>query len=149
MVTTVGFTFPPLSTWQIVHSNRPECSFKKQLRSKKTGQLPHFHSALLCSDNFDNLTHNNCSQSQSIMILSYLTRCPTLISETLGDRLGENHLHLYWRDFHKGLGAGQSIFRCLSLRLQILFRDVVQKKKRENVGICPKWGTPPLPPVWE
>ena len=23
------------------------------------------------------------------------------------------------------------------------------EKKRENVGIFPKWGTPPLPPVWE
>ena len=28
-------------------------------------------------------------------------------------------------------------------------RDVCQKKQRENVGIFPKSGTPPLPPVWE
>ena len=38
-------------------------------------------------------------------------RYPTLISESHGDRLGEKELHLYWRDFHMGLGAGQSIFR--------------------------------------
>ena len=24
------------------------------------------------------------------------------------------------------------------------FRDVAKKKQRENVGIFPKWGTPPL-----
>ena len=38
-------------------------------------------------------------------------RYPTLISESHGDRLGEKELHLYWRDFHMGLGAGRSIFR--------------------------------------
>ena len=41
------------------------------------------------------------------------TRYPTLISESLGDRLGEEHMHLYWRDFHKGLQAGESIFRSI------------------------------------
>ena len=29
-------------------------------------------------------------------------------------------------------------------------REAPPPKKRENVGIFPKWGTPPpLPPVWE
>ena len=74
------------------------------------------------------LTHNNCSQSQ-YKYLRYLTRYPTLIPETLGDRRGENHLHLYWRDFHKGLGAGQSIFRCLFLRLPVLFSIIVSLRK--------------------
>ena len=32
----------------------------------------------------------------------------------------------------------------------VVVRDVAKKTKRENVGIFPKWGTPPpLPPVWE
>ena len=43
------------------------------------------------------------------------TRYPTLISESLGDRLGEERMHLYWRDFHKGLQAGESIFRSLAI----------------------------------
>ena len=30
-----------------------------------------------------------------------------------------------------------------------VIRDVAKKNKRENVGIFPKSGTPPLPPVWE
>ena len=31
-----------------------------------------------------------------------------------------------------------------------MIREAPPKKKRENVGIFPKWGTPPpLPPVWE
>ena len=33
-------------------------------------------------------------------------------------------------------------------KVEYCLRDVCQKK-RENVGIFPKSGTPPLPPVWE
>ena len=42
---------------------------------------------------------------------------PTLISEELGDRLGETKLHLYWRDFATGIGHGQSYFRKVELEL--------------------------------
>ena len=44
-----------------------------------------------------------------------LIRYPTLISESLGDRLGKEHMHLYWRDFHNGLQAGKSIFRSFAI----------------------------------
>ena len=42
---------------------------------------------------------------------------PTLISDTLGDRLAETKLHLYWRDFATGIGHGQSYFRKVELEL--------------------------------
>ena len=42
---------------------------------------------------------------------------PTLISAKLGDRLGEDHLHLYWREFPRGPGKGGSIFRKVELEL--------------------------------
>ena len=34
------------------------------------------------------------------------------------------------------------------IKIVVDLRDVPRKKKRENVGIFPKWGDPP-PPVWE
>ena len=37
------------------------------------------------------------------------------------------------------------LFVSMSVSMQL--RDAPQIKKRENVGIFPKWGT--LPPVWE
>ena len=40
---------------------------------------------------------------------------PTLISD-LGDRLGETHLHLYWRDFPDGPGPNSS-FRKIELEI--------------------------------
>ena len=40
---------------------------------------------------------------------------PTLISD-LGDRLGEAHLHLYWRDFPDGPGPNSS-FRKIELEI--------------------------------
>ena len=40
---------------------------------------------------------------------------PTLISD-LGDRLGQTHLHLYWRDFPDGPGPNSS-FRKIELEL--------------------------------
>jgi len=44
---------------------------------------------------------------------------PTLISESLGDRLGGEQLHLYWRDFNEGLAARKSIFRKATLEIQL------------------------------
>ena len=41
---------------------------------------------------------------------------PTLISAQLGDRLGERHLHLYWREFPDGPGP-YSIFRKVEIEL--------------------------------
>ena len=32
--------------------------------------------------------------------------------------------------------------------IQIIIRDAPKKKKRENVGIFPKWGTPPPSPLF-
>ena len=40
---------------------------------------------------------------------------PTLISD-LGDRLGETHLHLYWRDFPDGPGPNSS-FRKIEIEI--------------------------------
>ena len=40
---------------------------------------------------------------------------PTLISD-LGDRLGETHLHLYWRDFPDGPGPNSS-FKKIELEI--------------------------------
>jgi len=45
---------------------------------------------------------------------------PNLLSESLGDRLGGEHLHLYWRLFPQGLGGGGSIFRKTTLSLSLL-----------------------------
>jgi len=44
---------------------------------------------------------------------------PNLLSESLGDRLGGEHLHLYWRLFPQGLGSGGSIFRKTSLSFNL------------------------------
>merc|ERR1712038_2061621 len=44
---------------------------------------------------------------------------PNLLSESFGDRLGGEHLHLYWRLFPQGLGSGGSIFRKTSLSFNL------------------------------
>jgi len=42
---------------------------------------------------------------------------PNFLHKTLGDRIGDNNLHLYWRDFPDGIGGGNSIFKKLELEL--------------------------------
>ena len=67
--------------------------------------------------------------------LTCLLRYPTLISESLGDRLGGEHLHLYWRDFHEGLGAGKSMFRFLAFRLSRSFISVPFRKATLSIEL--------------
>ena len=49
-----------------------------------------------------------------------------------------------------GNASNYLFFKTTSLRYMLIFvvqiRDAPQIKKRENVGIFPKWGTPPPPP---
>ena len=135
MVTThVGFTSRPLYTWQIKHFSRLEFLLKSWLLSGETFiilvELTNVHSwNFQCRVDFwaeklvSIVIFTQTSISEHVKLFFTMTSCPksltrvlrypTLISESLGDRLGGKHLHLYWRDFNEGLGAGKSIFRSL------------------------------------
>ena len=47
----------------------------------------------------------------------YQNNIPELLKYILGDRLGDNQLHLYWRDFPEGIGNGNSIFKKRELEI--------------------------------
>ena len=77
--------------------------------------------------------------------LTRVLRYPTLISESLGDRLGGEHLHLYWRDFHEGLGAGRSIFRSLTFWLSPSFSSVSFRKATLEIELNSTSSSPSTP----
>ena len=76
------------------------------------------------------------------MIILHLYSSSTLVSSGRSSlALRQGTIDHRWSDVDKGW----QIFTVLRA-----LRDAPPPKKRENVGIFPKWGTPPPPPpVWE
>ena len=71
MVTTVGFTFRPPSTWPTRRSSHLKCSLKSQLRSKKTGQPSTLqkNAKTLCIWNFEiTVDNHSCFQVPNLDI---------------------------------------------------------------------------------
>ena len=67
------------------------------------------------------------------------TATPTISCRKISTRLATNYYYYYWPG---GGGGSQNNFSNGG-------KGRLPKKIRENVGIFPKSGTPPPPPVWE